>query len=202
VGDQHRTVLGVGDLIPTPRHDPPPRLARLVGAAEPACVYPACSAPVWRCDLDHRLPFEQGGPTCSCNLQPLCRRHHRLKGTGLVSVRPIAPGEDPAAPPGTLEWTTWTGRTYRHQPPEAAVAPARSDDVAHAAAVEADRAQHEALLEHSTVMDQEYDQNWALRDWDRSLRKLHEPPPPARVPRSPRGGFPARDASPDDAPPF
>src|SRR5205085_4558856 len=72
VGDQHRTVLGVGDLIPTPRHDPAPRLARLVTTADPWCVYPGCPAPAWRCDLDHRKPFEQGGPTCSCNLQPLC----------------------------------------------------------------------------------------------------------------------------------
>jgi Domain of unknown function (DUF222) len=67
--DRHRTVLGVGDLIPTPRHDPPPRVVRLVGTAEPACVYPGCRVPVWRCDLDHRRPYAQGGATCPCNLQ-------------------------------------------------------------------------------------------------------------------------------------
>jgi Domain of unknown function (DUF222) len=177
VGDEHRTVLGVGDLVPTPHHDPPPRLARLAATAEPRCVYPGCPVPAWRCDLDHRRPYEHGGPTCSCNLQPLCRRHHRLKTSGLIQVRSVTSAEEPAAPPGTVEWHSWTGRTYRHQPPEAAVAPVRESELAHAAGVETDRVLHEDFTAHSKVMDERYDQDWALRDWDRSLRKLHERPP-------------------------
>jgi hypothetical protein len=56
VGDEHRTVLGIADLVPTPHHDPPPRLARLAATAEPRCVYSGCPVPAWRCDLDHRRP--------------------------------------------------------------------------------------------------------------------------------------------------
>jgi Domain of unknown function (DUF222) len=201
--DRHRTVLGVGDLIPTPRHDPPPRLARLMAIAEPRCVYPGCPAQAWRCDLDHRKPFEQGGPTCSCNLQPLCRRHHRLKGSGLISVRAITPAEDPGVPVGTVEWSTWTGRTYRHQPPEVAAAPVRPGELAHAARVEADQVRDEAVLSHSTVLDEQYDQDWALRDWDLSLRKLQErPPQPTQESKEPRPGCAPRTTPPDDPPPF
>ena len=122
VHDEHRTVLGVGDLIPSPHHDPPPRLARLVRTTYPTCAYPGCPTPARNCDLDHRIPHEQGGPTCSCNTQPLCRRHHRLKGTGVMGVEPV---DDPEEPVGTLRWTSWTGREYLSRPPEAAVAPLR-----------------------------------------------------------------------------
>jgi len=72
VDDQHRTVLGVGDLVPTPHHDPPPRVARLVKTTYSTCAYPGCRAPARGCDLDHRVSHDQGGPTCSCNLQAPC----------------------------------------------------------------------------------------------------------------------------------
>jgi hypothetical protein len=70
---------------------------------------------VKRCDLDHRISYPDG-PTCSCNIQPLCRSHHRLKTAGLVSVRLVQPDEDPSTVPGTLEWTTRSGRRYRRAP--------------------------------------------------------------------------------------
>ncbi len=85
---EHGTVLGVGGPLSTPRHDPPARLAHLVRTIHSTCVFPGCSVPARRCDLDHRHPHERGGPTCSCNLIPLCRAHHRLKGTGCITVRP------------------------------------------------------------------------------------------------------------------
>jgi hypothetical protein len=115
-------VLGVGRPLTTPRHDPPPRLAALVRTTWPSCVFPGCTLPAHRCDLDHRIRYPDG-PTCACNLQPLCRGHHRLRTTGLITVRLLPPGEDPDAPPGTLEWTTRAGLTYR-RPPTRPVPPA------------------------------------------------------------------------------
>jgi hypothetical protein len=113
-----------------------------------------------------------------------------------------------------VEWRSWTGRTYRHQPPQAAVAPVRDRDLAHAAGVENDRVLREDFTAHSTVMDERYDQDWALRDWDRSLRKLHERPPrPAEDRMDSEGGargrhgdkghgFTSPVSTPDDDPPF
>jgi hypothetical protein len=58
-------------------------------------------------------------------MQPLCRRHHRLKGTGMVTVEPVLDADEPV---GTLRWTSWTGQEYLHRPPEAAVAPLRREE--------------------------------------------------------------------------
>ena len=65
--DQHHSVIGIGRPIRTLRHDPPPRLAALTRAATPSCVFPGCTVPVDRCDIDHRVPYPHG-PTCACNL--------------------------------------------------------------------------------------------------------------------------------------
>jgi hypothetical protein len=102
VDDEHTMVLGVGRPVSTPRHDPPPRLADLVVRAHPFCVFPGCRVPARRCDLDHRIPYDPGdpdrGPTCSCNLFPLCRTHHRLKTAGLFTAGlPASRGEPPQA---------------------------------------------------------------------------------------------------------
>jgi hypothetical protein len=47
------------------------------------CVHPYCTRPACQCDCDHVVPFDpdnpERGPTCPCNLAPLCRHHHRLK---------------------------------------------------------------------------------------------------------------------------
>ena len=115
--DEHKTVVGIGEPFVTPAHDAPLRVAALVRTAEGVCVFPGCSTPARRCDLDHRKPFP-GGATCACNLQPLCRGHHRLKTTGHLRVRLVQPGEDGNSPPGTLEWTTRAGRVYRSVPSE------------------------------------------------------------------------------------
>jgi len=43
------------------------------------CAFPWCDRPARSCDCDHVVPFGADGPTCPCNLAPLCRHHHRLK---------------------------------------------------------------------------------------------------------------------------
>ncbi|MPV49485.1 hypothetical protein GCG21_05605 [Pseudactinotalea sp. HY160] len=50
------------------------------------CVFPNCARPARACDADHIDPWKTdpqgdpvGGPTCTCNLASLCRRHHRWK---------------------------------------------------------------------------------------------------------------------------
>ena len=65
--------LGGGGSYEIPTHT-----ARFVRARTPRCTAPGCRVPAARCDLDHVVRHPDG-PTCPCNLTPLCRRHHRMK---------------------------------------------------------------------------------------------------------------------------
>ncbi len=86
------------------------------------CVFPWCTRSARACDSDHIQPHDRGGPTCSDNIAPLCRRHHRLKTHGGWTYTRIEAG--------TFLWTSPHGYTYlrdrsgtldvsrdRHQPP-------------------------------------------------------------------------------------
>ncbi len=88
-----------------PGYRPSARLAHLIRIRQPACCHPGCGRPAQRCDLDHTIPYEQGGRTCECDLAPTCRQHHRAKQ---------APGwhltQDQ---PGRMQWTLPSGRRYR-----------------------------------------------------------------------------------------
>jgi hypothetical protein len=89
-------------------------LRRLVFLRAPMCEFPGCGARAIRCDAEHDLAWPDG-PTCSCNLGPCCRRHHRIKQLGWTKTR---------NPDGSVTWTDPTGRTWlrraQHQPPQPA----------------------------------------------------------------------------------
>jgi Domain of unknown function (DUF222) len=83
----------------------PGRLLRhLIKVRNPTCTAPGCRRPAQRCDVDHVVPYEQGGRTCECNTHPACRRHHRLKGTAGWQLEMLEPG--------ILAWGLPHGRTY------------------------------------------------------------------------------------------
>jgi uncharacterized protein DUF222 len=87
---------------------PSRKLQHLVNARNPRCSAPGCGRPAARCDLDHSIAWDKGGLTCSCNLAPLCRHHHRLKqAEGWWLEQPE---------PGVLVWRTPTGLTYTTTP--------------------------------------------------------------------------------------
>ncbi len=56
------------------------------------CAFPFCFRPAEKCDCEHRVPHADDGPTCSCNLTPMCRGHHRAKTTGGWSYVTVEPG--------------------------------------------------------------------------------------------------------------
>ena len=60
------------------------------------CAFPFCFRPAEACDCDHRVPHDpdraDGGPTCTCNLAPACRSHHRAKTTGGWTYVTVEPG--------------------------------------------------------------------------------------------------------------
>ena len=90
------------------RYQPPDSVADHVRHRDRTCRFPGCHQPARRCDLDHRQPWNDGGPTCPCNLDTLCRTHHRLKTfTTWHATRTT----------NTLTWTSPLGRTYTDHPP-------------------------------------------------------------------------------------
>jgi hypothetical protein len=88
----------------TPAYRPTPGLRHLVNTRQPTCVFPGCRRPAKQCDADHTVAYDQGGPTCLCNLAPLCRRHHQAKQTHGWALQQTTPG--------TMTWTTPSGRRY------------------------------------------------------------------------------------------
>jgi hypothetical protein len=61
---------------------PPSDLKRWLVARDETCRAPGCGRAASLCDVDHVLPWLPAGRTNDDNLAHLCRRHHRLKGSG------------------------------------------------------------------------------------------------------------------------
>ncbi|TGN62690.1 HNH endonuclease [Nocardioides eburneiflavus] len=97
------------------QHDPPAPMAAAVRLRDATCVFPGCSRPSGRADLDHiveYVPLDEGGPpgqTHPANLAPLCRRHHRAKTFGAFTYH--------RRPDGAYEWTLPSGRRIVTDPP-------------------------------------------------------------------------------------
>ncbi|WP_300344637.1 HNH endonuclease signature motif containing protein [Nesterenkonia sp.] len=64
----------------------PQILRQAISFRDGVCQAPGCTVPAERCDVDHRVPWEERGRTSAGNLWLLCRRHHRLKGHGYLST--------------------------------------------------------------------------------------------------------------------
>lgn len=73
----------------------PEVLAKAIEFRDGVCQASGCCRPAHLCDLDHRIPHDEDGPTIGWNMGPYCRRHHKLKGFGLIDVGPTTQG-----PPG------------------------------------------------------------------------------------------------------
>jgi hypothetical protein len=73
----------------------PEILAKAIEFRDGVCQAPGCCRPASLCDIDHRIPHDDGGPTAGWNLGPYCKRDHRRKGFGLIDTGPTSQG-----PPG------------------------------------------------------------------------------------------------------
>jgi hypothetical protein len=99
-----RPVLDLTEHLSTDAYAPTDRLREQVILTCPTCVFPGCSRTARSCDLDHIVPWHQGGKTESSNLAPLCRLHHRLKTHGYWTYTRLTKT--------TFEWTSPMGRIY------------------------------------------------------------------------------------------
>jgi hypothetical protein len=107
--DLHPVPAGqCGHQYQSARHDPGQLLRHLVEVRDGKCGFPACSRPARECDLEHAIPFHQGGKTCGCNCWSCSRSCHRVKQSPRWSVTEVKPGFH--------QWTTPSGRTYTQEP--------------------------------------------------------------------------------------
>ena len=107
-----RRLVHPGQSPPEQRYIPSRALADFVRCRDITCRFPGCDVPADRCDIDHTIPYADGGPTQASNLKCECRKHHLLKtfwvGTGGWS--------EVQSPDGTVVWTAPGGQTYTTVP--------------------------------------------------------------------------------------
>ena len=98
-----KEVIDLAGHHPVEAYQTPARTREQVQLRDPHCVFPWCNRPATGCDCDHLVPYP-AGPTCACNLAPLCRRHHRHKThAGWTYTTPH---------PGTYLWRSPHGYHY------------------------------------------------------------------------------------------
>ena len=106
-----KPVIDLNDHLHVDAYEVPDRMAEAAVLVDHSCVFPWCTRPARGChpdqhdaDCDHITSYDTGGPTCSANIAPLCRRHHRLKTHSAWTYTPLERG--------TYLWTSPHGYHY------------------------------------------------------------------------------------------
>lgn len=73
------------------------------------CRWPGCTMPAHKCQLDHRIEYNNGGPTSPDNLVTLCQHHHNIK-----TDRRVHYIMDPVT--GTIAWLHTDGTYHIDHP--------------------------------------------------------------------------------------
>lgn len=81
---------------------------RMLLVRDQHCRWPGCRMPLHRCEIDHTVPVEDGGPTSMHNLGALCRNHHVLKHHGGWNVTQHRNAD--------YEWVSPTGEVFITSP--------------------------------------------------------------------------------------
>ena len=88
----------------------PSNIKEFVRLRDGTCIFPGCTVNARLCQLDHRIPYDEGGPTTASNLYCLCQKHHNVKTDKRAFYLP-----DPAT--GEIVWLFEDG-TYAITSPE------------------------------------------------------------------------------------
>jgi hypothetical protein len=99
-----KPVLDLDEHIGVAGYEVPERLAEQSEVRDGTCVFPWCTRPAHACDSEHAIAHADGGTTCSCNIAPVCRHHHRLKTHSSWTYTVIDPG--------TYLWTSPHGYQF------------------------------------------------------------------------------------------
>jgi len=105
----------VTPITAEPQYIPSSKLADFVRCRDLSCRAPGCDRPAIGCDLDHTIPYADGGATHPSNLKCLCRVHHLIKT--------FWGWRDRQLPDGTVIWTLPDGHTYVTTPGSALLFP-------------------------------------------------------------------------------
>ncbi|MCP3423398.1 HNH endonuclease signature motif containing protein [Nocardioides pinisoli] len=109
-----KPLIDLNTQLATDAYQVPDKMREQVILRDRTCVFPWCTRPARRADIDHIIPHDpdaqaegrpQPGPTATWNLACLCRFHHRLKTHSAWRYDMVAPG--------TFEWTSPHGHRYR-----------------------------------------------------------------------------------------
>ena len=107
-----KPIIDLNEHIRVDQYEVPDRLADQATERDGTCVHPWCTRPARRCDKDHCIPYDGGGPTSTDNIAPLCRRHHRAKTHGRWRYRFLDPAPTCGAhPPASGYHRDGTGTT-------------------------------------------------------------------------------------------
>lgn len=119
-----KPVIDLADHVHVGAYEVPDRIKERLALRDHTCVFPWCTRPARSldpdghgCDADHTTPYARGGPTCTCQLAPLCRTHHRAKTHTAWTVTVLEPGSYRWRSPHGLEWLRdHTGTRPLHPP--------------------------------------------------------------------------------------
>ncbi len=103
------------DAPPEPGYVPSRALQDFVRWRDLTCRWPGCDRPAVECDLDHTIPYADGGPTHASNIKCYCRTHHLVKT--------FWGWRDQQLPDGTVILTSPAGQTYVTTPGSALLFP-------------------------------------------------------------------------------
>ena len=101
-----------------PHYTPSAELADFIRCRDLTCRAPGCDRPATGCDVDHTIPYAEGGATHPSNLKSLCRLHHLMKT--------FWGWRDQQLSDGTVIWTLPDGDTYVTTPGSALLFPTLS----------------------------------------------------------------------------
>ena len=102
-----KPVINLADHVHVDAYEVPDRIREHVTLRDHHCVFPWCTRPARTCDCDHTRswsPDGTGSPTCTCEITPVCRSHHRLKTHTAWTYTTIEPG--------TYLWTSPHGYQF------------------------------------------------------------------------------------------
>jgi 5-methylcytosine-specific restriction endonuclease McrA len=100
-----KPVIDLNQPRQTNSYRPTETIAEQIRLRDRTCVFPWCHRPASSCQIDHIIPWDEGGATATWNLALLCVKHHRLKTHGGWTYTMTAPA--------TFRWCSPLG--YRHQ---------------------------------------------------------------------------------------